>query len=81
MRLTDYSEVLIILPLHRVSSVPQITLAIKELDDLLIQSKTPVKAPAGNQEYDRSSYSSYAANIQAAFRKLYSYAFTLAKPE
>lgn len=69
------------LPMHRVSSVAQISLAVTELDDLLIQGKPTVKTPAKNQEYDRTSYSLYSTNVKAGFQKLYSYTFTLAKPE
>ncbi|PPR05995.1 hypothetical protein CVT26_005717 [Gymnopilus dilepis] len=65
----------------KISSVPQIELAISELDDLLIQGKAPVRAAPKNQEYDRSSYFSYSADVKSGFSKLYSYAFALAKPE
>ena len=66
----------------RVSNIPMLTLAISELEDLLIHGKPAVKAgPKKDQEYDRSSYLSCVADTKAGFQKLYQFCFTLAKPE
>lgn len=59
-----------------------LTLAISELEDLLIHRKPAIKAgPKKDQEYDRSSYLSCVADTKAGFQKLYLFCFTLAKPE
>jgi len=64
------------------SNIPVLTLAISELEDLLIHGKPAVKTgPKKDQEYDRSSYLSCAADTKAGFQKLYQFSFTLAKPE
>jgi len=66
----------------RISNIPVLTLAISELEDLLIHGKPAVKTgPKKDQEYDRSSYLSCAADTKAGFQKLYQFCFTLAKPE
>ncbi|KIM49504.1 hypothetical protein M413DRAFT_109773 [Hebeloma cylindrosporum] len=66
----------------KVSTLPMLTLAMSELEDLLIHEKPAVKAGSKNdQEYDRSSYLSCAADTKAGFQKLYQFCFTLAKPE
>jgi len=66
----------------KVSSVSQISLAMTELEELLIRGKPPVKAATKkDQDYDRTSYFNHSANIKAAFQKLYLFSFSLAKPE
>jgi DCN1-like protein 4/5 len=66
----------------KVSSVSQISLAITELEELLIQGKPPVKVPAKkDQEYDRTSYFASSTNVKDAFQKLYTFCYNLAKPE
>jgi len=66
----------------KVSSVSQISLAITELEELLIHGKPPVKVPAKkDQDYDRTSYFKYSTDVKAAFQKLYAFSFNLAKPE
>lgn len=60
----------------------QISIMLNELEDLLILRKPPIKRPptATSNPYERTSYWLYAADTDAAFQKLYSYCFTLAKP-
>ena len=59
-----------------------LTLAISELENLLIYDKPAVKSGLKkDQEYDRSSYLSCAADTKAGFQKLYQFCFSLAKPE
>jgi len=66
----------------RVSSIPLLTLSISELENLLIYDKPAVKVgPKKDQEYDRSSYLSCAADTKAGFQKLYQFCFSLAKSE
>ncbi|KAF9484880.1 DUF298-domain-containing protein [Pholiota conissans] len=66
----------------KISYIDQLGQAITELDNLLIQSKPPIKASTKkDQDYDRTSYLTYESNPQAAFRKLYQFTFALAKPE
>ncbi|KAJ3497533.1 hypothetical protein NLJ89_g10337 [Agrocybe chaxingu] len=66
----------------RVSSVHAISVAMSELEDLLVQGKPPVKPPTKkDEEYNRSVYMGYAADPKAAFQKLYQFSFVLVKPE
>ncbi|KAH9484085.1 DCN1-like protein 4 [Psilocybe cubensis] len=65
----------------KASSISQISTAIAELDDLLMQGKPPIVLGSNNQDYDRASYFAYSTNVKAAFQKLYLFSFTLVKPE
>lgn len=62
----------------RIGSIPSLSLAMEELDDLLFSGK---KSKATGKEYDRTTYNTYASNPKAAFQKLYMYSFNLVKPE
>jgi DCN1-like protein 4/5 len=66
----------------RISSLSQLSTAVSDLELMLIQSKSTPKGAAGKKAaYDRSAYDKYAADPAAAFQTLYSFCFTLAKPE
>ncbi|KAI5981345.1 DUF298-domain-containing protein, partial [Pisolithus albus] len=80
----------------RISSLPILATALRELDDLVIKNKEPVKrsfsstasvsrrAGAGTTKthelYNRSRYLDYAQEADRAFRELYQFCFTLSKP-
>jgi hypothetical protein len=76
----------------RISSLQQLTLAVMELDTLLIQGGQAVKRSPStssssvrkkgtmDEPYDRSAYWSYAADRKRSFSKLYTFCFALAKP-
>ncbi|KAI6129097.1 DUF298-domain-containing protein [Pisolithus croceorrhizus] len=80
----------------RISSLPILATALRELDDLVIQKKEPIKrsfssavsvtrrasaSTAKTHElYNRSRYWDYAQNAERAFGELYQFCFTLSKP-
>ncbi|KAF8120956.1 DUF298-domain-containing protein [Boletus edulis] len=73
----------------RISSLPVLAIALKELDDLVVHDKEPITVPSpvkkrggvDSQElYNKTHYSQYASNRKAAFTELYQFSFTLAKP-
>ena len=75
---------------HRISALPQLSLAVKDLENLLIlggqplkrsTSSSPTKKKGEIEPYDRTTYWTYAADRKAGFLKLYVFCFALAKPE
>jgi DCN1-like protein 4/5 len=62
----------------KIGSISGLSLAIEELDDLLLNDK---KSKATGKEYDRTTYNTYAFKPKAAFKKLYMFSFNLVKPE
>lgn len=76
----------------RISTLPVLAMALKELDDLVIHDKepmTPVSSLSSakkrdavdfQEPYNRAHYSQYALNRNAAFTELYQFSFTLSKP-
>jgi len=66
----------------RISNLHALAVAVNDLHDLLVLQKAPLKkASKKDQEpYDRTNYHQCALDPDGAFRKLYSYCFTLAKP-
>ncbi|OSC96611.1 DUF298-domain-containing protein [Trametes coccinea BRFM310] len=78
----------------RVSDLEGLSLAIKELEDLLLLDKPPIQAPSGPVTptkksaqppisvgpYNRQKYYQYAADKDRAFSELYTFCFNLAKP-
>ncbi|KAG5647213.1 hypothetical protein DXG03_001172 [Asterophora parasitica] len=64
----------------KISNLYALSLAITDLENLLILNKPPAKK-AKKEAYDKSAYSTYAADKKAAFRKLYTFCFLFAKPE
>ncbi|KAL4065273.1 DUF298-domain-containing protein [Scleroderma citrinum] len=80
----------------RISSLPVLALALKELDDLVVHNNPPIKRPPtststtrrgnpaaskANTPYNRGRYWTYAQNSQVAFNELYQFCFTLSKPQ
>jgi len=69
----------------KIASLSQLTTAVTDLQNLLIWGKPALKRPAASAKkadpYDRSAYWKYADDSKAAFHKLYSFCFALAKPE
>lgn len=74
----------------RVSSLVTLRIFLAEMEELLLTNKPPIpqtpvasikgnKKPAGPPPYDRTQYYSYAQGRDAAFGKLYSALFTIAK--
>lgn len=67
-------------------------MALKELDDLVIYDKEPIKPVSSlssvkkrngidyQEPYNRVRYWQYTANRNAAFTELYQFCFTLSKP-
>ncbi|KIJ17126.1 hypothetical protein PAXINDRAFT_73516 [Paxillus involutus ATCC 200175] len=78
----------------RISSLPVLAIALKELDDLVIYDKEPItRAPsqssfvkkrsgvgASQDPYNRSRYWEYALDRKAAFSELYQFCFAVSKP-
>ncbi|KAI6042987.1 Cullin binding-domain-containing protein [Pisolithus marmoratus] len=80
----------------RISSLPILATALRELDDLVIQNKEPIKRPSSSaasmtrrtspnamktQElYNKSRYWDYAQDADRAFGELYQFCFTSSKP-
>ncbi|KAJ7184341.1 DUF298-domain-containing protein [Mycena filopes] len=66
----------------KISSIPQLSMAISDLDQLLIQGKAAPKATGGKKDpYDKTVYNKYASDPKAAFQTLYTFCFALAKAE
>jgi DCN1-like protein 4/5 len=77
---------------HRVSSLPQLSIAVSDLENLLIRggqplkrtsslTGTPLKKGGVEEPYNRTAYWTYVADQKKAFSKLYTFCFALAKPE
>jgi len=66
---------------NRISSLPLLSLAVTELEDLLIHGSAPIKPTGRREDYDRSAYNSYARDVKAGFQKFYMFSYALAKPE
>ncbi|KAF8556944.1 DUF298-domain-containing protein [Imleria badia] len=76
----------------RISSLSVLAMALKELDDLVIHGKEPITPVSSlssvkkrdavdfQEPYNRTRYSQYALNRNAAFTELYQFCFTLSKP-
>lgn len=65
----------------RISSLLLLSLAVTELEALLIHGCAPVKPTTKKDDYDRSAYNSYARDVKSSFRKLYMFSYALVKPE
>ena len=70
-----------LMPCNRISSLTLLSLAVAELEDLLIRGCVPVKPTSKKDDYDRSTYNTYARDVKVGFQKLYMFAYALAKPE
>lgn len=66
---------------NRISSLPLLSLAVTELEDLLIRGRAPIKPTGKKEDYDRSAYNTYARDVKVGFQKLYMFSYALAKPE
>ncbi|KAF9009457.1 DUF298-domain-containing protein [Cyathus striatus] len=64
----------------KISTPAQLSLAVTELNNLLIRDMSPLKK-ISNDKYDRTQYVGYAKDTKAAFNKLYLFCFALVKPE
>ncbi|KAI0781378.1 Cullin binding-domain-containing protein [Trametes elegans] len=79
----------------RISSLSALSLAIRDLEDLLLLDKPPIQPPSGagvpakkraaaqydsTDPYNRQKYYQYAAKKDKAYTELYSFCFGLAKP-
>jgi DCN1-like protein 4/5 len=65
----------------RISSLSLLSLAVTELEDLLIRDRAPLKPTGRKEDYDRSAYNTYARDVRSSFHKLYKFSYVLAKPE
>ncbi|KAI4517445.1 DUF298-domain-containing protein [Schizophyllum commune Loenen D] len=63
-------------------TLPQLGIALKDLETLLVHGETSKETPANGkvQPYNKAVYQSYAADPQKSFRSLYNYCYTLIKP-
>jgi len=74
-------------PSLRISSLVALRIFLGDMEELLLTTKPPIpqpstastRKPAGPPPYDRTQYHSYARDRGAAFGKLYSALFTIAK--
>ncbi|KAH9890622.1 Cullin binding-domain-containing protein [Cubamyces lactineus] len=76
----------------RASTLQALSLATRDLEDLLLLDKPPIQPPAESpvkrsaqsagwsEPYSRQKYYQYAANKEKAFLELYAFCFSLAKP-
>jgi len=62
-----------------ISSPQQLSVALSDLENLLIHGKPPIKKPT-TDAYDRTKYWVYASDPKDAFHKFYQYCFVLVKP-
>lgn len=68
----------------KIASLPALATALNDLQNLLIMKQGAVKKSVSKKDqdlYDKTSYHAYAQDPKAAFSKLYTYCFALAKPE
>jgi len=77
----------------RISSLPVLAMALKELDDLVVHDKEPITPVSSlssvkkrdaidfQELYNRTRYWQYASNRNATFAELYQFCFTLSKPQ
>ncbi|KAF9448907.1 DUF298-domain-containing protein [Macrolepiota fuliginosa MF-IS2] len=63
----------------RIPSPQQLSIALTDLENLLIYGKPPIKKTK-TDPYDRTRYYGYASDPKDAFHKLYIYCFMLVKP-
>jgi DCN1-like protein 4/5 len=74
--------------LFRISSLHCLAITLRDLEDLLLLGKPPLKPLAAAPQkkkptpepYNRSRYYLYAADKPKAFNELYLFCFMLAKP-
>jgi DCN1-like protein 4/5 len=78
--------------LARISSLPQLALALKDIENLLIIGNEPVTSSSpskgkrgsgtiGAEPYNKQKYWEYSSGRKDAMSKLYMFCFALAKPE
>lgn len=68
----------------RVASLPALATALNDLQNMLIMQQGAVPKSTIKKDpdvYDKTLYMTYAQDIKAAFGKLYTYCFGLAKQE
>ena len=72
---------------HRISSLPVLTLVLRDLESLLFPGKPPPKSSAaaprrkpGTDPYNRARYFKYVTDPTKGFNELYMFCFNLAKP-
>jgi DCN1-like protein 4/5 len=65
----------------KISSLPALKQAVSDLESLLIMNVPKSKSASKAEPYDQTVYRSYTQDPKAALKKLYSFCFTLAKPE
>lgn len=74
----------------RIASLPALSAALHDLEDLLLLDKPPLKPPSAAaaapgkkkptpEPYNRARYYRYAAEKSKSFNELYMFCFTLAK--
>lgn len=64
----------------RISSLPTLSLALKDLEALVLLGQKPLKRTTAKDPYDRTAYWGRASDPLAAFQKFYTFCFNLAKP-
>jgi DCN1-like protein 4/5 len=65
----------------KISSLPLLKQAVSDLESLLIMNVPKSKSASKAEPYDQTVYRSYTQDPKAGLQKLYSFCFTLAKPE
>ncbi|RXW21120.1 hypothetical protein EST38_g4745 [Candolleomyces aberdarensis] len=67
----------------KIASLPALSTALTDLQNLLILQQGAVQKPTGKKDdvYDRTLYNSYTQDAKGSFGKLYTYCFSLAKQE
>lgn len=64
----------------KISSLPTLSLALKDLEALVLLGQKPLKRTTAKDPYDRTAYWGRASDPLAAFQKFYTFCFNLAKP-
>ncbi|KAG6821058.1 hypothetical protein H0H93_007217 [Arthromyces matolae] len=64
----------------KISNLPALNTAVKDLEDLLIHHKHPSTKKGKKDTYDKAAYKRYSESVKASFNQLYMFCFTLVKP-
>ncbi|KAG6919924.1 hypothetical protein DXG01_013273 [Tephrocybe rancida] len=65
----------------KISNLPALTLAVSDLEDVLVLNKAIPTQRAKKDVYDKTTYWKYCQDKKASFNQLYMFCFALVKPE
>ncbi|KAG5728352.1 DCN1-like protein 5 [Termitomyces sp. T112] len=64
----------------KISNLPTLSMAVRDLEDLLILDKPMPQKKSKKDVYDKAAYWKYSQDRKASFNQLYMFCFTLVKP-